>query len=249
MIDVFGYLETVKYRYGLETADIWNGILGSEDLIHQDGFQKKVKEALDERGMTVVNYHVDGCHIWEDDPVARERNYRAAIKHLKVAKAWGAKSVRIDAGGKGKAWTSEQFDHIVDRFKEYSQLGKEHGFRVGPENHWGAQMVPDNMVRLANAVDDPNFGILLHIGHWEDTQEEEGDRRLARWAFHAHVDARITRTRLELAMRLLLNAGYQGHLGVEILSGSNEYAEVGFRLAEIRLVLGKLRQGNRDDGA
>jgi sugar phosphate isomerase/epimerase len=246
MMDVFGYLETVKYRYGLETADIWNGIVGSDDLIHQDGFQEKVKEALDERGMTVVNYHVDGCHIWEDDPAARGRNYKAAIKHLEVAKAWGAKTVRIDAGGKGKAWTSEQFDHIVERFKEYSIIAKEHGFCVGPENHWGPQMVPDNMERLANAVDNPGFGILLHMGHWEDAPDEEGDRRLARWAFHAHIDGRTASTRLESAMRLLSNAGYKGCLGVEIVSGLDEYAEVGCKLAEIRLVLEKLRQGVRD---
>ncbi len=26
-MDVFGYLETIKYRYHLDTADIWNGML------------------------------------------------------------------------------------------------------------------------------------------------------------------------------------------------------------------------------
>jgi sugar phosphate isomerase/epimerase len=246
MMDVFGYLETVKYRYRLEAADIWNGIVGSEDFIHQKGFLEKVKEAIDEREMTVVNYHVDGCHIWEDDPAARERNYNAAIKHLKAAKVLGARSVRIDAGGKGKAWTSEQFDHIVERFKEYSQIAKQYGFRTGPENHWGPQTIPDNMERLAHAVDDPGFGILLHLGHWEDSDEEEGDRRLSRWAFHTHIDARVARTRLESAMRLLLDAGYQGHWGVELLSGANEYAEVGSQLAQMRLVIEKYRQDSRN---
>ena len=28
-MDVFGYLETVRYRYGLRTADLWNRTLAS----------------------------------------------------------------------------------------------------------------------------------------------------------------------------------------------------------------------------
>ncbi len=30
-MDVFGYLESCKYRYRLDTADIWNGLLRSTD--------------------------------------------------------------------------------------------------------------------------------------------------------------------------------------------------------------------------
>jgi len=48
---------------------------------------------------------------------------------------------------------------------------------------------------------------------------------------HTHVDARITRTRLEPAMRMLLDAGYSGYWGVEHPSAKNEYAEVASQLA------------------
>jgi hypothetical protein len=51
------------------------------------------------------------------------------------------------------------------------------------------------------------------------------------------VDARITRTRLESALRLLMAAGYQGYWGVEHHSGQNEYAEVAWQLAEVRRAL------------
>jgi len=243
MMDGFGYLETVKYRYRLDTADIWNGILGPDSLVLDRGYLEKLKEALDEREMTLVNYHVDGCHIWEDDPAAREKNYRSALAHLDAARFLGARTVRIDAGGKGHEWNHEQFDHIVMRMKEYVRIGAEAGFRVGPESHWGPELTPDNMERLAKAVDHPGFGILLHIGHWENAPEEEGDRRLAPWAMHTHVDARITRTRLESAMRLLLAAGYDGYWGVEHHSAKNEYAEVEYQLAEVRRVLSKIRLG------
>ena len=41
-IDVFGYLESVKHRYHLDTADIWNGMLVSTE----PDYLAKVKEAM-----------------------------------------------------------------------------------------------------------------------------------------------------------------------------------------------------------
>ncbi|OPZ25101.1 MAG: Xylose isomerase-like TIM barrel [Lentisphaerae bacterium ADurb.BinA184] len=242
MMDVFGYLETCKHRYHIDAADIWNGIIGPDPAVYlTPEFLKKVKTALLEREMTLANYHADGCHIWEDDPDTRERHHELAVAHLQAAAYLGAETVRIDAGGKGTVWTDEQFDEIVRRYQEYCAFGRDAGFTVGPESHWGPELVPDNMERLAEAVNDPGFGILMHIGHWEGVPEEEGDRRLARYAVHTHVDARITRTRLESAMKLLLDAGYLGHWGVEHHSAKNEYAEVEYQLAEVRHTLIKLQ--------
>ncbi len=70
MMDVFGYLETCKYRYHVNAADIWNGFLPTIE----DDFLKKLKAALDEREMVLANLCVDGPHIWEDDPDEREKN-------------------------------------------------------------------------------------------------------------------------------------------------------------------------------
>ncbi|MBI4556776.1 MAG: TIM barrel protein [Candidatus Hydrogenedentes bacterium] len=241
MMDGFGYLETIKYRYGLDSADFWNGTLGSNELLFQDDYQKHLCEALAEHELSVANYHVDGCHVWEDDPAIREKHNDDALKHLKFARRIGAQTVRIDAGGKGHTWTNEQFDCIVERMRAYAMIGADCGFRVGPESHWGPELVPDNMERLARAVDHPGFGILLHIGHWENAPAEEGDRRLAPWTMHTHVDANVTRARLEPAMRLLMDAGYRGYWGVEHHSAVNEYAEVACQLAEVRRVLSKIR--------
>lgn len=239
-IDIFGYLESCKYRYQLHTADIWNGLMGAPEAYLQPAFLQQVKDALAERELSLCNFHVDGVHVWENDPAARERNYRSALAHLDAAEFLGAKTVRIDAGGQGDTWSKEQFDHLVARFREYCRRAGDGGYRLGPESHWGPELVPDNMERLARAVDHKAFGILHHLGHWEKADEEEGDRRLAPWACHTHVDARITSTCLEKRMRILIDAGYQGYWGVEHHSAKNEYAEVAYQIAEVRRVLTKL---------
>jgi sugar phosphate isomerase/epimerase len=234
-IDIFGYLESCRYRYDLRTADIWNGLLPTIE----PEFLIKVRHGLEERELTLVNYHVDGVHLWEDNSEARERNYQGALAHLKAAALLGAKTVRIDTGGKVAPITSEQLDYLATRFREYCQFGQDHGFKVGPETHWGLSLTADNMESIARAVDHPAYGILLHIGHWEDGDPDAGDARLAPYTVHTHVDAEITRTRLAEKIQLLLDAGYTGCWGVEHHSAKNEYAEIAVQLATVRRVFAR----------
>ncbi len=235
-IDVYGYLESCRYRYGLDTADFWNGLIGTTDT----DYLIKVRHAAEERDLTIVNYHVDGPHLWEDACEARQRNYEIAFEHLHAAAILGAKTVRFDTGGTVSHMNEEQMEYVVSRYKEYCLFGHEHGFRVGPETHWGFSLVADNMEAIARAVDHPAYGILLHIGHWEMGDPDEGDRRLAPWTAHTHVDANVTRTCLDDKIKMLMDAGYTGSWGVEHHSAQNEYAEVAYQLAAVRRSLARI---------
>lgn len=202
-----------------------------------EDYIRQVKEALDERGLILANLCVDGPHLWEDDPAKREFNYRNALAYLRAAEILGARTVRIDAGGspQARAFTNEQFDFIVARFREYAQRAYDNGYRVGPENHWGPEVVPENMVRLCKAVDHPGFGVLLHF------RGDVGDRLIAPWAMHTHLSWEITEGPLEACMTLLREQGYGGFWGVEHHSGRNEYAEVAVQVARVRGVLWRWR--------
>jgi sugar phosphate isomerase/epimerase len=230
-MDVFGYLESVKYRYHLTKADIWNGMLTSTD----EDYLKKVREAMDEKELTLANLCVDGAHLWEEDPEKRERNYQNALANLRAAEILGAQTVRIDMGGRQLEMSDEQFDYTVDRYKEYAQRARENGYKVGPENHWGTSRVPENIKKVYEAVADPSFGILLHFDNW-DVDKENGDRLCAPYTFHTHMAA-WTIPQCEEKIRILLNSDYKGCLGVEHHSGKNEYTEVEWQLASVRRTL------------
>ena len=159
MIDLFGYLESCKYRYHLGAADIWNGMF----LSTSDDYLARVKAALQERELALANLCVDGPHIWEDDPDVREAHYQGALRYMHAAELLGAATLRIDAGVRAETFTEEQFDWIVKRYREYARRAYANGYKVGPENHWGAEAVPENMQRLCQAVDHPGFGVLLHF--------------------------------------------------------------------------------------
>ena len=239
MMDAFGYMESVKYRYRLDAADFWNGTLGPIDPDHL----QKVKQGLAEREMSVANYHVDGVHVWESDPAARSRNRENALEHLKAGAFLGAETMRIDMGGAGDELSEEQFEYVAATYREYAQIAHDSGFRVGPETHWGPSLNPAVQKRVYEAVDHPGYGVLLHIGHWIEGQEEVGDRMAAPWAIHTHVDARIARTCLAEKLQLLIDAGYSGWWGVEHHSAKDEYVEVAWQLAEVERGLVKLGAG------
>jgi sugar phosphate isomerase/epimerase len=198
-----------------------------------DSYLAKVKQALDERELTLENLCIDGPHIWEHDPEVREQHYQNAFTYLHVAEVLGAKTLRIDAGVREDTFTSEQFDWIVRRFQEYAQRAHESGFRVGPENHWGAEVVPENMQRICQAVAHPGFGVLLHF------RGNDGDALMAPWAMHTHISWEITENHLEPSLTTLRNAGYKGCWSVEHHSGQNEYHEVTIQLAKVRNLLSR----------
>jgi len=226
-IDLFGYLESCRYRYDLRTADIWNGMLTSTE----DAYLANVKQELDERELTLVNLCVDGPHIWEDDPDVREQHYQGALNYLHAAETLGAQTIRIDAGVHADHFTSEQFDWIVKRYRQYAQRAYDNGYRVGPENHWGAELVPENMRRLCEAVDHPGFGVLLHF------RGDEGDAVMAPWAMHTHISWELTEQGLAEQMELLRAAGYQGCWSIEHHSGQDEHVEVAVQLAKMQAIL------------
>ena len=226
-IDVFGYLEACRYRYDLRTADIWNGMLPRLD---EDALAL-VKEALEQREMTLENLCVDGAHVWDDDPAVREANHQNALAALRAAAFLGAKTIRIDAGGQGETFTNEQFDLIVTRFREYAQFAHDHGFKFGPENHWGPEVVPENMLRICQAVDHPAFGVLLHF------RGNAGDALMAPWAMHTHISWDICENCLPESLEPLRARQYAGAYSVEHHSGANEYANVAVQLARVRALL------------
>jgi len=243
-LDVFGYLEACRYRYHLGTADIWNGLLGSDVEVQLDPDRlAKVRRAMDERDLVCVNYHADGCHPWEDDADARARHRDLAYRHLKAAEILGARTVRIDTGGRDRNWSDEQFDFIAQAFRDFAKYGGNAGFTIGPETHWGSTNYPDNMLKLHAAVDSPYYGILLHMGKDTWTSPSDYDRALAPIAIHTHIDQKNCYDRLDDALSILIESGYRGALGIEHHTGKNELAEVEAQLGLLRRAVSHARTG------
>jgi sugar phosphate isomerase/epimerase len=234
MIDIFGYLESTAHRYHVAYADIWNGFLTSYD----DEYLAKVKEALDERGLVLGSLCCDGAHPWADKADDMARQNQLAANCLKAAEILGAKTVRFDVGVRDMDITEAQYDVVVKAFAAYAQRGYDHGYTVGPENHWGASRRLSVQRELITRINNPGYGMLLHLGNWysedESMSPDQYDRAAAPMAVHTHVDYNHSFMASEL-LPALRQAGYNGLWGVEHHTEGDEYAKVEVHLANVRL--------------
>jgi len=238
-MDLFGYLESCRYRYHLNAADIWSSFFPSTD----DDYLDSVKEGLVSRGLELADLCVDQANVWDDDEAVREGNSQRAWAFLHAAVKLGARFVRIDAGSRNENWTPEEFDFIVATYRDYAQFAYDNGFKMGIENHWGPERKWSNLKAVYEAVDNPGFGVSCHIGGWAGTPEEvdEADRLVAPWASHTHIAWNICAGPLEEKLKNLWDAGYDGYYSVEHHSAVNEYSNVGIQLAQVQNVLERLQ--------
>jgi len=236
-LDLFGYLEACKYRFGLAGADLWSGTFKSLD----PDYLQLVKDALEERELVLANIAVDGPCLWVPEAEGRAANREQFLKWMDAAEFLGAKTLRIDAGVREKnlEFTAEEFDWIVKLYQEYATRAGNAGYKVGPENHWGPEDVPANMVAIAEAVDDPAFGILLHFDRWYGPDADKGDQMVAKWAMHTHIWPAGLQA-VDAKMTMLRDLGYDGFWGAEMVSLN--YHEIGAHLTTVKAVLEGWRQ-------
>lgn len=249
-MDIFGYLETVKYRYNLSAVDLYNGFFVDKSKpvweLADDSYLRKIREALDEKEMTVVNIAIDTACLWDPNEDLRELQYQNALKHLRASEILGAQTIRIDTGGSYSnnpngdfyEMSEEQFEHIVKRYQEYANIAAEFGATIGPENHMGPSLNPHFMKKIADAVDHPNYGILLHVDRWK-VDPEIGDSMIAPYACHIHFGGN-TLAQEDKAIsiaQMIHDSGFNDYWAVEHNGLGNQYIEVEWTLAAMKKVL------------
>ncbi|GIO97212.1 hypothetical protein J14TS5_22980 [Paenibacillus lautus] len=200
-MDVFGYLETVKYRYRMDAVDLWNGFfIDRSDSVYKladKSYIRKIREALDEKEIRVVNFAVDGAHLWDPDPDIRQKLYENALVHLDAAEILGAETVRIDTGGSYKEsepMTYEQFEYTVKRYREYADRAADGGYTIGPENHMGASLLPREIGLQKRSIipGDRSLPDGATVRHWF----RSGGRQ-------SHCHSRVPRPRCRCRIRAL----------------------------------------------
>jgi sugar phosphate isomerase/epimerase len=233
--DMFKYIEDCK-ALGAAQLDPWNGHLeplNEETKALKSGadwanetfsdaglaYVARVKAAADAAGLPFGCLAVDGAHIWEATPEARQINRAAAYRWIDVAQRLGAKQIRIDSGGTPDM-PDEMFGIIVEGFKDVVAYAKVRGIEVIMENHWGANNVPANIVKILDAV--AGLGLLFDSNNWYEGTQQEGWERCAKYARSVHIktfkfDEQGNDPTVDIpkCIAMLIAAGYHDVWGIE----------------------------------
>ena len=199
------------------------------------GFLKEIKGMLDDAGL-------DRVYAWgHPDGLEGGKNKKAfdeMVEHIEYAKAIGADVMRVV--GSSLMFRFEphepQIEKLSRMFSKAVKTAEKAGIKLADENH--IDFDPDEMVRLIENVNSPNFGINFDTGNFMRVQADpiEGMKKLAKYTFATHVKDLKPMTgvpvtnwhffastpvgdgyvdNFELA-RLLKEADYKGFLAVEI---------------------------------
>ena len=257
--DVFQYISDC-HALGCTQLDLWNGHLPSllDDEARSPSsftpeyaqlsaaemdYLARIKAAADNAGLPFGCLAVDGAHIYEPSPEARQAQQIKADRWLNIAGQLSAGQIRIDSGGTPEM-SEEMLEVIVTGYHDLLRRAGEKGIEVLMENHWGASRMPENLVRILDAV--PGLGLLFDTGNWPENMRETG------WALgvpHARAthlktfafDAEGNETTVDIprAMRMLQEAGYQGAWGIESVPREGDEMEAAQKsVALVRRVFG-----------
>ncbi|HLF75222.1 MAG TPA: TIM barrel protein [Anaerolineales bacterium] len=259
--DVFQYISDC-HTLGCTQLDLWNGHLPSllDDKARPEGpssftleytqlspaemdYLARIKAAADRAGLPFGCLAVDGAHIYEASSEARQANQIKAYRWLNIAEQLSVQQIRIDSGGTPEM-PDEMLEVIVTGYQDLIQRAGEKGIEVLMENHWGASRIPENVVRILEAV--PGLGLLFDTGNWPDEMRETGWTQCARYARATHLktfafDAEGNETTVDIprAIRILQEAGYQGCWGIESVPRQGDEVEAAQKsVALVRRVLG-----------
>jgi sugar phosphate isomerase/epimerase len=130
-------------------------------------------------------------------------------------------------------------DYTAKKYREYCRRAAAFGAKLGTENHWGATRFLANIETLFAAVNEDNFGLLLHLGNWADGDRDANDRAVIGRAMHTHIDFEHC-VDAERVLPPLEAAGYGGCWSVEGHRATNEYNDAAFQLAQVKRVISPL---------
>ncbi len=171
------------------------------------------------------------------DPDSGKRAEAVANHHrwVRAAKTLGCHSIRVNAASAGTY--EEQQERAADGLRQLSEFAAEHGISVLVENHGGLSSNGAWLAGVMRKVDHPGCGTLPDFGNFRIGRGEEYDRYRGvaeLMPFAKAVSAKShdfdeagneTHTDYLRMLRVVLEAGYRGYVGVEYEGGGLAEAE------------------------
>jgi sugar phosphate isomerase/epimerase len=132
--------------------------------------------------------------------------------------------IRIFAGNVAKGSTEEQaVAWAIEGIKSVLPHAAKKGIVLALENHGGITATPEQLFKLVNAIDSPNFGVNLDTGNFRGSDPYAEIAQLAPYALNVQVKTEIQRGNghakeaadLARIVGILRDAHYSGYVVLE----------------------------------
>lgn len=228
-LDPRDYGPFCKEKFGVDAIEYWMGPYAdkAKDKAYMGEMQKKSEDAGVKQLLIMVDIPDGKGDLGNPDEKLRQVAVEEHYPWVEVAKTMGCHSIRVNARSAGTK--EEQAKLAADGLRKLSEFAAPHGINVIVENHGGYSSDGAWLAGVIKQVDLPNCGTLPDFGNFFIDREKgiEYDRYLGVEELMPYAKAVSAKSRTFDAagnetetdyfkmVKIVLDAGYHGYLGIE----------------------------------
>ncbi len=234
-LDNLDFAATAKNNYGIDAVEYVNQFF--KDKAKDAAYLKDMKKRAADAGVRSLLIMIDGeGAIGDPDEAKRKQAVENHYKWVEAAKALGCHSIRVNAASSGSY--DEQIKLAADGLRRLTEFGAKHDLNVIVENHGGLSSNGAWLAAVMKKVNHPRCGTLPDFGNfcldWSRRDQPDawynryqGVKEMMPFAravsakSHAFdADGNETKTDYRRVIKIVLDAGYRGYIGIEYEGGT-----------------------------
>ena len=223
-LDTLDFPQVARRDFGIDAVEYVNVFF--KDKARDLAYLRELRLRAADHGVTSLLIMCDGeGAIGDPDDAARTIAVENHYRWVEAAKYLGCHSIRVNAQSAGSF--DEQRRLAADGLLRLTEFAAEQDMNVLVENHGGLSSNGSWLASVMQVVNHPRCGTLPDFGNFEVSEAEWYDRYRGvaeLMPFAKAVSAKshdfdaagnVVETDYRRMMRIVLDAGYRGYVGVE----------------------------------
>jgi len=218
-LDNLDFAKTAKEEYGITAIEYVNQFF--KDKAKDQAYLTDLKKRADDLGVKQLLIMIDGeGKLGDKDDAKRTQAVENHYKWVEAAKFLGCHSIRVNAGSEGSF--EEQLKLATDGLSRLTEFGAKHEINVIVENHGGYSSDGGWLSSVIKNVNNPRCGTLPDFGNFQNYDRYKGVKELMPFAKGVSAKSHDfdeqgneTKTDYVKMMKIVLEAGYSGYVGIE----------------------------------
>ncbi len=222
-VDPLDFAPLAMREFGIDAVEHWNRPFFNKAT--DKDYTADMRKRADDAGVRSLLIMIDGeGRLGDPDEKERQKAVENHYKWIEMAKALGCHSIRVNASSAGEY--EEQLKLAADGLRRLCEFAAQHELNVIVENHGGLSSNGEWLAAVMKAVGLPNCGTLPDFGNFHDFDRYKGVELLMPFAKGVSAKSHDfdnagneTRTDYPRIMKLVLDSGYRGYVGIEYEGG------------------------------